>query len=53
MTSSQLSKAEWEELCALKKAINERPASVVSSQMERFTELLVRTLYGKGDTMRV
>ena len=49
---SPLSDAEWEELCTLKKAIDDGPATVVASRMERFTELFVRTLYGKGDTMR-
>jgi hypothetical protein len=47
-----LSAAEWEELCVLKKAIDDGPATVVASRMERFTELFVRTLHGKGDTMR-
>jgi hypothetical protein len=36
----------------LKRAIDDAPATVVASRMERFTELFVRTLYGKGDTMR-
>lgn len=48
---SPLSEAEWNELCQLKKAIDDYPATVVASKMERFTELFVRTLYGKGDTM--
>jgi hypothetical protein len=48
----ELSSAEWEELCMLKKAIDDAPATVVASRMERFTELFVRTLHGKGDTMR-
>ena len=47
-----LSDAEWEELCMLKKAIDDGPATVVASRMECFTELFVRTLHGKGDTMR-
>jgi hypothetical protein len=47
-----LSDDEWKELCSLKKAIDDGPATVVASQMERFTELFVRTLHGKGDTMR-
>lgn len=47
-----LSQDEWDELCALKRAINDGPACVVSCKMERFAELFVRTLYGKGDTMR-
>lgn len=49
---SPLSDAEWEELCTLKKAIDDGPATVAASRMERFTELFVRTLHGKGDTMR-
>jgi len=51
-TIAPLSEAEWEELCMLKKAIDDGPATVVTSRMERFTELFVRTLHGKGDTMR-
>jgi hypothetical protein len=41
---------EWNELVALKKAINENPASVHSSKMELFTELLVRSWEGKSDS---
>ena len=51
-TSRVLSEEEWCELCSLKTAIDESPATVVASKMERFTELFVRTLHGKGDTMR-
>jgi hypothetical protein len=51
-SASPLSAAEWEELCMLKKAIDDGPATVVASRMERFTELFVRTLHGKADTMR-
>jgi hypothetical protein len=40
---------EWNELVALKNAINYDPASVHYERMERFTELMVRTLEGKGD----
>lgn len=47
-----LTDEEWKELCVLKAAIDDSPATVVASKMERFTELFVRTLYGKGDTMR-
>ena len=47
-----LSEDEWQELCMLKQAIDDAPATVVASRMERFTELFVRTLHGKGDTMR-
>jgi len=44
-----LTQEEWNELVDLKKAINQYPASVHPDKMERFTELLVRTLAGKGD----
>ena len=40
---------EWEELCALKNAINDYPASVHYEKMERFAELMVKTLEGKAD----
>lgn len=39
-----LTEEEWNELNALRKAINECPSSVHSDKMERFTELFVRTL---------
>jgi hypothetical protein len=45
----ELSKEEWNELVALKKAINDNPASVHPEKMELFTELLVRSLEGKCD----
>jgi len=44
-----LTQEEWNELVDLKNAINEYPASVHPEKMERFTELFVRTLEGKGD----
>lgn len=44
-----LSDDEWDELNVLKNAINEHPASVHYMKMERFTELFVRSLDGKGD----
>lgn len=50
--SPMLSDEEWRELCSLKEAIDCYPAAVAASKMERFTELFVRTLEGKGDTMR-
>jgi len=40
---------EWNELKALKDAITTAPASVHPEKMERFTELMVQSLYGKGD----
>jgi len=42
---------EWNELKALKDAINYYPASVHPDKMERFTELLVMSLAGKGDNV--
>lgn len=47
-----LSPEEWDEMCALKRAINDGPSCIVPRKMERFVELFVRSLYGKGDTMR-
>lgn len=44
-----LTNEEWNELVALKEAINYDPAQVHYEKMERFAELMVRTLEGKGD----
>ena len=44
----KLSDAEWQEMAALKNAINERPQSVVPEKMEEFTEYLVRSLKERG-----
>lgn len=44
-----LSSDEWNELVALKDAINLNPASVHYDRMERFADLMVRTLQGKSD----
>ena len=44
-----LSNAEWNELVALKDAINHNPASVHPEKMELFTELLLRSLEGECD----
>jgi len=44
-----LTKEEWNELDALRKAINYSPASVHPEKQERFTELFVKSLRGKGD----
>lgn len=43
MTMS-LTQEEYEEMRALKSAINEYPASVIPEKQERFTELFVRSL---------
>lgn len=45
-----LTTEEWDELCHLKDAIKFNPASVHYDKMERFADLMVRTLQGKGDT---
>jgi len=44
-----LSQEEWNELVALKDAITYRPSSVSAKKMEKFTELMVRSLEGKSD----
>jgi hypothetical protein len=48
-STDYLTEDEWNELVALKNAINDNPASVHFEKMERFTELMVRSLEGKGD----
>jgi hypothetical protein len=48
--SEDLSVEEWNELVALKNAINDNPATVHPEKMEKFTELLVRSLEGKSDS---
>jgi len=44
---------EWNEMKALKDAITHYPAAVHPAKMERFTELLVRSLAGRGDAQPV
>ena len=44
----KLTDAEWDEMTALKNAINESPQSVIPEKMEEFTEYLVRSLREKG-----
>lgn len=48
MTYSQrnttLTKEEYDEMIALKNAINDNPASVHPDKQEKFTELFVRSL---------
>jgi len=46
--NEKLTDAEWEEMTALKNAINERPQSVHPNKMEEFTEYLVRSLKERG-----
>lgn len=45
---TDLSTEEWNEMDALRKAISERPQSVVPEKLETFTEYLVRSLRENG-----
>ena len=45
----ELTKEEWNEMVILKNAINYCPATVHPDKMERFTQLFVRSIEGKGD----
>jgi len=42
-----LTKEEWDELVALKEAITYAPQTVSAEKMEKFAELMVRSLEGK------
>ena len=44
-----LTEEEWNELVALKDAITYSPQTVSAEKMEKFTELMVRSLEGKCD----
>lgn len=46
--NDELTDEEWNEMVALKNAINERPESVNPEEMEQFTEYLVRTMRQMG-----
>jgi hypothetical protein len=46
-STTTLTEEEWNELVALKEAITYRPASVSAQKMEKFAELMVRSLEGK------
>lgn len=48
-SKTDLTTDEWNELIALKDAINANPASVHPQKMELFTAMLVKSLEGKGD----
>jgi len=45
--SEVLTKEEWNELTALKEAITYAPQTVSAQKMEKFAELMVRSLEGK------
>lgn len=49
-STEDLTQDEWNELIALKNAINYDPFTVSPQKMEKFTELMVRSLEGKGDS---
>ena len=44
-----MTQEEWDEMDAIRKAINYNPASVHPDKMEEFTRLFVQSLMGKGD----
>lgn len=50
-STKELTKEEWNEMAALKNAIDSYPATVSPQSMERFSSLFVRSLYGKGDDL--
>jgi len=48
-STTNLSSEEWDELVALKEAISYAPQTVSAEKMEKFAELMVRSLEGKWD----
>ncbi len=48
--TTTLTDEEYNEMIALKNAINERPQAVHPEKMELFTALLVKSLEGKGNS---
>ena len=51
--TKDLTAEEWNELNALRQAINYDPHTVSPEKMEKFTELMVRSLEGKGDPVSI
>jgi hypothetical protein len=51
--SNLLSPEEWIEMENLKDIISYNPANVSTDKMERFTELYVRSILGKGENTHV
>ena len=47
--TADLTQEEWNELVALKDAISYAPQTVSAERMEKFAELMVRSLEGKCD----
>jgi hypothetical protein len=52
-STEELTTEEWQELNALREAIQYSPHTVSPEKMEKFTELMVRSLEGKGDPVSV
>jgi hypothetical protein len=48
-TNTKLTDTEYDEMVALKKAINEYPQAVVPEKLEEFAEYLVRSLKELGN----
>ena len=46
-SAAKLTQEEWNELVALKEAITYAPQTVSAQKMEKFAELMVRSLEGK------
>ena len=51
--TTNLTDDEWNELVALKDAITYYPQTVSAAKMEKFAELMVRTLEGKSDSLSI
>jgi hypothetical protein len=51
--TTNLTDDEWNELVALKDAITYYPQTVSAAKMEKFAELMVRTLEGKSDSLPI
>lgn len=47
-SNTKLSDDEWQEMVALRNAINVNPATVHPEKMEKFTEYLVRSMREMG-----
>ena len=52
-STEYLTTEEWNELNAIRMAINYDPYTVSPEKMEKFTELMVRSLEGKGDPVSI
>ena len=46
-----MKESEWEELLAIRKEMNANLMAMNAKAQERYTELLVKSLRGKGDSM--